>query len=68
MIKRRCLLSFSPFKLGKSEALTISDQAFSLSHSEQGFGNGLSRATPPVKRNRQTWSSTLFLEIQKNQF
>ena len=44
----------SPFRLGKSDARTISDHDFSLSHSEHGFGCGLLNASPPVNRNRHT--------------
>ena len=53
--------SLNPPRLGRSEARTISDQDFSFSQSEQGFGKGLSNATPPVRRKRHTLSSTWFL-------
>ena len=55
------------FKPGKLEARTISDQDFSVNHSGAGLGLGLSKATPPVNRKRQTSSSILPLENKKKQ-
>ena len=54
MYTRYYLLSFTPFKLGRSEARTSSDQERSLSQDEQGLGKGLSRPTPPDNKKRHT--------------
>ena len=43
-------------------ALTISLQDLSVSQAGAGLGFGFSRPTPPVSKNRQIESSTIFLE------
>ena len=52
------LRSNNPLRFGRLEALTISPQDLSPSHSGAGLGWGFSRATPPVNRKRHTSSST----------
>ena len=47
-----------PFIFGSSEALTTSPHDFSLSQWGKGLGWGFSKATPPVRRNLHTCSST----------
>jgi len=56
--KKFKLRSRNPFKfLSELDDLTISDHDFSVSHSDAGFGYGLSRPTPPVNKKRHTSSS-----------
>ena len=54
--------SMKPLNAERSEHLTISAHDLSLSQCEAGFGNGFSRATPPVSKNLHSWSSICPLE------
>lgn len=47
-----------PLKAGISEQRTISAQDLSDSQVGAGFGKGFSKATPPVSKNRHSWSSS----------
>ena len=44
--------SFNPASFSRLEARTISAHDFSFSQEEHGFGYGLSKPTPPVKKKR----------------
>lgn len=57
-----------PLILGRSDALTISPQDFSLSQWGNGLEWGFSSATPPVNRNRHTCSSTSPLQLMLYQY
>lgn len=54
-----------PLKAGKSLHRTISAQDFSVNHGVAGFGKGLSRAMPPVRRNLHSLSSISFLNAKQ---
>ena len=54
-----CMWSKNPLNAGRSEHLTISAQDLSGSQRGAGLGKGFSKATPPVRRNLHSISSTL---------
>lgn len=58
--------SIRPSKAGSCEQRTISAHDLSVSQLEAGLGKGFSRATPPVSRNRHSWSLTSPLNTGRN--